>query len=191
MPKDATSLQQTSLSRWIWLAFLIVLVDQISKVIAEASLTYGQRVNVFPFFDFTLLYNPGAAFSFLANQGGWQRWFFTLVGVLAIAFIAYLMRKHREDKRFLLALTLIMGGAAGNLIDRVLYGHVIDFLLFYWEKWHYPAFNLADSAITVGAVLLILDELMRLRKTKANADTEGMTGRNSNANSATDKRTRT
>lgn len=191
MPKDATSLQQTSLSRWIWLAFLIVLVDQVSKVIAEASLTYGQRVNVFPFFDFTLLYNPGAAFSFLANQGGWQRWFFTLVGVLAIAFIAYLMRKHREDKRFLLALTLIMGGAAGNLIDRVLYGHVIDFLLFYWEKWHYPAFNLADSAITVGAVLLILDELMRLRKTKANADTEGMTGRNSNANSATDKRTRT
>lgn len=190
MPKDATSLQQTSLSRWIWLAFLIVLVDQISKVIAEASLTYGQRVNVFPFFDFTLLYNPGAAFSFLANQGGWQRWFFTLVGVLAIAFIAYLMRKHREDKRFLLALTLIMGGAAGNLIDRVLYGHVIDFLLFYWEKWHYPAFNLADSAITVGAVLLILDELMRLRRTKANADTEGMTGRNSNANSATDKRTR-
>jgi len=183
-------LQQTSLSRWIWLAFLIVLVDQISKVIAEASLTYGQRVNVFPFFDFTLLYNPGAAFSFLANQGGWQRWFFTLVGVLAIAFIAYLMRKHREDKRFLLALTLIMGGAAGNLIDRVLYGHVIDFLLFYWEKWHYPAFNLADSAITVGAVLLILDELMRLRRTKANADTEGMTGRNSNANSATDKRTR-
>lgn len=190
MPKDATALQQTSLSRWIWLAFLIVLVDQISKVIAEASLTYGQRVNVFPFFDFTLLYNPGAAFSFLANQGGWQRWFFTLVGVLAIAFIAYLMRKHREDKRFLLALTLIMGGAAGNLIDRVLYGHVIDFLLFYWEKWHYPAFNLADSAITVGAVLLILDELMRLRRTKANADTEGMTGRNSNANSATDKRTR-
>lgn len=190
MPKDATSLQQTSLSRWIWLAFLIVLVDQISKVIAEASLTYGQRVNVFPFFDFTLLYNPGAAFSFLANQGGWQRWFFTLVGVLAIAFIAYLMRKHREDKRFLLALTLIVGGAASNLIDRVLYGHVIDFLLFYWEKWHYPAFNLADSAITVGAVLLILDELMRLRRTKANADTEGMTGRNSNANSATDKRTR-
>ena len=191
MPKARTAMEQASLSRWMWLALLIVMLDQISKVIAEASLTFGQRVNVFPFFDFTLLYNPGAAFSFLANQSGWQRWFFTLVGVLAIAFIAYLMRRHREDKRFLLALTLIMGGAAGNLIDRVLYGHVIDFLLFYWEKWHYPAFNLADSAITVGAVLLILDELMRLRKTKANADTEGMTGRNSNANSATDKRTRT
>ena len=191
MPKARTAMEQASLSRWMWLALLIVMLDQISKVIAEASLTFGQRVNVFPFFDFTLLYNPGAAFSFLANQSGWQRWFFTLVGVLAIAFIAYLMRRHREDKRFLLALTLIMGGAAGNLIDRVLYGHVIDFLLFYWKKWHYPAFNLADSAITVGAVLLILDELMRLRRTKASADTEGNADRNSKANSATDKRTRT
>lgn len=191
MPKARTAMEQASLSRWMWLALLIVMLDQISKVIAEASLTFGQRVNVFPFFDFTLLYNPGAAFSFLANQSGWQRWFFTLVGVLAIAFIAYLMRRHREDKRFLLALTLIMGGAAGNLIDRVLYGHVIDFLLFYWEKWHYPAFNLADSAITVGAVLLILDELMRLRRTKASADTEGNADRNSKTNSATDKRTRT
>ena len=191
MPKSRTALAQASLSRWMWLALLIVILDQISKVIAEASLTFGQRVNVFPFFDFTLLYNPGAAFSFLANQGGWQRWFFTLVGVLAIAFIAYLMRRHREDKRFLLALTLIMGGAVGNLIDRVLYGHVIDFLLFYWEKWHYPAFNLADSAITVGAVLLILDELMRLRRKKGSADTEGNADSHSNANSATDKRTRT
>ena len=191
MPKARTAMEQASLSRWMWLALLIVMLDQISKVIAEASLTFGQRVNVFPFFDFTLLYNPGAAFSFLANQSGWQRWFFTLVGVLAIAFIAYLMRRHREDKRFLLALTLIMGGAAGNLIDRVLYGHVIDFLLFYWKKWHYPAFNLADSAITVGAVLLILDELMRLRRTKVSADTEGNADRNSKANSATDKRTRT
>ena len=191
MPKSRTALAQASLSRWMWLALLIVILDQISKVIAEASLTFGQRVNVFPFFDFTLLYNPGAAFSFLANQGGWQRWFFTLVGVLAIAFIAYLMRRHREDKRFMLALTLIMGGAVGNLIDRVLYGHVIDFLLFYWEKWHYPAFNLADSAITVGAVLLILDELMRLRRKKVSADTEGNADSHSNANSATDKRTRT
>ena len=191
MPKARANLAPASLSRWMWLALLIVILDQVSKIIAQASLTYGQRVNVFPFFDFTLLYHTGAAFSFLANEGGWQRWFFTLVGVLAIAFIAYLMRKHREDKRFLLALTMILGGAAGNLIDRILYGHVIDFLLFYWEKWHYPAFNLADSTITVGAVLLILDELMRLRRTKANAVTEENTIIHKDSNSAKNKRTRT
>lgn len=155
---------QASLKRWGWLALWIVMLDQVSKIIAEATLHYGQRVNVLPIFDFTLLYNPGAAFSFLANQPGWQRWFFTVIALIAIAFITYLMRKHRGDKRFLLALSLILGGAVGNLIDRVLYGHVIDFLLFYWETWHYPAFNLADSAITVGAVLLIADELLRWRK---------------------------
>lgn len=170
--KPSTSMEsnssQPSLSKWAWLALLIVILDQVSKVIAEASMIYGQRIKVLPIFDFTLLYNPGAAFSFLANQPGWQRWFFTVIALLAIAFITYLMRKHRDDKRFLLALTLILGGAVGNLIDRVLYGHVIDFLLFYWEKWHYPAFNLADSAITVGAVLLIADELLRWRKKSDN-----------------------
>lgn len=154
------------LTRWMGLALLIVILDQVTKVMAEASMSYGQRISVLPVFDFTLLYNPGAAFSFLANQPGWQRWFFTLVALLAIAFILYMMRKHRSDTRFLLALTLILGGAVGNLIDRVLYGHVIDFLLFYWDTWHYPAFNLADSAITVGAVLLIADELLRWRKKK-------------------------
>ncbi len=157
---------QPGLSRWMGLALLIVILDQVTKVVAEASMSYGQRIRVLPVFDFTLLYNPGAAFSFLANQPGWQRWFFILIALLAIAFILYMMRKHRGDTRFLLALTLILGGALGNLIDRVLYGHVIDFLLFYWEKWHYPAFNLADSAITVGAVLLIADELLRWRKKK-------------------------
>lgn len=172
MMKPSTSMEsnssQPSLSKWAWLALLIVILDQVSKVIAEASMMYGQRIKLLPIFDFTLLYNPGAAFSFLANQPGWQRWFFTFIALLAIAFIIYLMRKHRDDRRFLLALTLILGGAVGNLIDRVLYGHVIDFLLFYWEKWHYPAFNLADSAITVGAVLLIADELLRWRKKSDN-----------------------
>ena len=166
--KMQPSSRQPSLTRWAWLALTIVLLDQLSKVIAEATMRYGQRINVLPIFDFTLLYNPGAAFSFLANQPGWQRWFFTIIALLAIAFITYLMRKHRNDKRFLLALSLILGGAIGNLIDRVLYGHVIDFLLFYWKTWHYPAFNLADSAITIGAVLLIADELLRWRKTSDN-----------------------
>ena len=154
------------LNRWMGLALLIVILDQVTKVMAESSMTYGQRIKVLPVFAFTLPYNPGAAFSFLANQPGWQRWFFSLIALFAIVFILYMMRKHRSDRRFLLALTLILGGAVGNLIDRVFYGHVIDFLLFYWDKWHYPAFNLADSAITVGAVLLIADEVLRWRKKK-------------------------
>ena len=116
-----------------------------------------------PSFGFTLLYNRGAAFSFLADQAGWQRWFFTVLGLGAASFILWMMHKNRTQTRLLLALALILSGALGNVIDRVTYGHVIDFLLFYWQNWYYPAFNIADSCITVGAILLILDEILRLR----------------------------
>ncbi len=166
MPKVESIHAQPGLNRWVGLAVLVIILDQVTKVMAEATMAFGQRINLLPVFDLTLLYNTGAAFSFLAEQPGWQRWFFTVVALLAIAFITYLMRKHRGETRFLFALSLILGGAIGNLIDRVLYGHVIDFLLFYWEKWHYPAFNLADSAITIGAAVLIIDEITRLRKKK-------------------------
>jgi signal peptidase II len=118
---------------------------------------------VLPFFDFTLLYNPGAAFSFLAQADGWQRWFFTVLGLVASVFIVWMMHKNRSNKRLMLALALILGGALGNVIDRIAYGHVVDFLLFYWKDWYYPAFNIADTCITLGAILLILDELLRLR----------------------------
>jgi signal peptidase II len=126
-------------------------------------------VQVLPFFDFTLLYNPGAAFSFLADQAGWQRWFFTVLGLGAAVFMLWMMHTNRTQQRLLLALALILSGAIGNVIDRIAYGHVIDFLLFYWQNWYYPAFNVADSCITLGAILLILDEILRLRGRHARA----------------------
>ncbi|CAM3443654.1 Lipoprotein signal peptidase [Bordetella sputigena] len=151
---------------WLVLAAVIVILDQAAKLYFNGSYTYGQRVNILPVFDFTLVYNRGAAFSFLADKTGWQRWFFTVLGVGAAAVITWILARQgrRAQPRFALALALIMGGALGNVIDRIAYGHVVDFLLFYWKDWYYPAFNLADVAITCGAILLVLDELLRMRK---------------------------
>mgnify|MGYP000054673459 FL=1 len=162
-PENATTNSTPTLWRWLFLAAVLIVLDQVTKLYFDSSLRYGQRINVLPFFDFTLLYNPGAAFSFLAQAEGWQRWFFTILGLLASAFILGMMHKNRSNKRMMLALTLILGGAVGNVIDRIAYGHVVDFLLFYWKDWYYPAFNIADTGITLGAILLILDELLRLR----------------------------
>jgi signal peptidase II len=162
-PTQAAPADTTKLSRWLLLAAVLIVLDQLTKLYFDASLRYGQRIAVLPFFDFTLLYNPGAAFSFLAQADGWQRWFFTVLGLCASAFILGMMHKSRSNKRLMLALTLILGGALGNVIDRIAYGHVVDFLLFYWKDWYYPAFNIADTCITLGAILLILDELLRLR----------------------------
>ena len=158
-----------ALTRWLVLAGCMLIVDQLTKLWFDSSLRYGERLKVLPFFDFTLLYNPGAAFSFLADQAGWQRWFFTVLGLGAAGFILWMMHKSRTQTRLLLALSLILSGALGNVIDRVAYGHVIDFLLFYWQNWYYPAFNVADSCITLGAILLILDEVLRLRGRHATA----------------------
>ncbi len=162
---------QTSppLTRWLVLVGCLLIVDQLTKLWFDSSLRYGERVQVLPFFDFTLLYNPGAAFSFLADQGGWQRWFFTVLGLGAGVFMLWMMHTNRTQRRLLLALALILSGALGNVIDRIAYGHVIDFLLFYWQNWYYPAFNVADSCITLGAILLILDEILRLRGRRARA----------------------
>jgi signal peptidase II len=154
------------LAFWLVLAGVIVVLDQAAKLYFNSSFTYGQRVNVLPVFDFTLVYNTGAAFSFLATEAGWQRWFFTALGIAAAVIIAVILGRQgrRAHPRFALALAMIMGGAIGNVIDRIAYGHVVDFLLFYWKDWYYPAFNVADVAITCGAVLLVLDELLRMRK---------------------------
>ena len=152
-----------TLTRWLLLAAFLLAADQLTKLWFDSSLRYGDRLNILPFFDFTLLYNRGAAFSFLADQAGWQRWFFTVLGLGASTFILWMMHKNRSQTRLLLALTLILSGALGNVIDRVAFGHVIDFLLFYWQNWYYPAFNVADSCITLGAILMILDEILRLR----------------------------
>ncbi|HBP27863.1 MAG: signal peptidase II [Advenella sp.] len=156
---------------WIALALVLISADQISKQYFEHNFEYLQRVNVLPVFDFILIYNQGAAFSMLADGAGWQRWFFMVLGLAASAFILYLLRKHREQPLFCLALALILAGAIGNVIDRTLYGHVIDFLLFYWNDAYFPAFNLADTFITIGAVLLVLDELLRYLRNKREQQT--------------------
>jgi signal peptidase II len=152
---------------WLAVALVVVVLDQAVKLYMQSAFQFGERLHVLPFFDLTLVYNLGAAFSFLATQAGWQRWLFTGLGVAAAAVIVWLLRRHAGQTRFALALALIMGGALGNVIDRVAYGHVVDFLLFYWRDWYYPAFNIADVAITCGAVLLVLDELLKARKPRA------------------------
>lgn len=162
-PKSSGYTRYLGLGRWILGAIFLIVLDQLTKIGFDHALKYGQRINIFQFFDFTLLYNKGAAFSFLADQPGWQRWFFTGLGLAASVYILWMMHTHRSQHRFMLALMLILGGALGNVIDRIAYGHVIDFLLFYWQNWYYPAFNIADVGITVGAILLVIDEILRLR----------------------------
>ena len=151
---------------WLGLALLLLILDQVTKVYFNTQFAYGERVNVLPFFDFTLMYNRGAAFSFLASEAGWQRWFFVGLGTIASGVIVWMLRRHIAQPRFCLALTLILGGAVGNVIDRLIYGHVVDFLLFYWRNWYYPAFNVADMGIVCVAILLVLDELLRARQAK-------------------------
>lgn len=155
--------QRTALV-WLWLAVAVFILDIASKQLAEAVLTYGKPVYLLPVLDFTLLYNPGAAFSFLADQGGWQRWFFTAVSVgVSLMLIIWLSRLPRGQVWLPVALTLILGGAIGNLFDRMVYGHVIDFISVHWGRSYFPAFNLADSAITVGAIMMALDVLREFR----------------------------
>ncbi|MGI4982908.1 MAG: signal peptidase II [Janthinobacterium lividum] len=160
-PGGAT--QAGSLLPWLGIALITILLDQLSKVSILHTFAYGEGRAVTGFFNLVLVYNPGAAFSFLAAAGGWQRWLFTVLGIVAALVICYLLKRHSAQKLFATALALIMGGAIGNVIDRVLYGHVIDFLDVHVNHWHWPAFNLADSAICVGAVLLVFDELRRVR----------------------------
>ncbi|AQV95437.1 signal peptidase II [Cupriavidus necator] len=149
---------------WMAFALLVVLLDQFFKIVIVRSFTYGESRPVTGFFNLVLVYNKGAAFSFLADAGGWQRWFFTGLGLVVGAFIVWLLYRHTGQRMFCFAVSLILGGAVGNVIDRVVYGHVIDFLDFYVRNYHWPAFNVADCAITVGAVLLIVDELRRVRR---------------------------
>jgi signal peptidase II len=124
----------------------------------------GDSIPVASFFNVVRVHNTGAAFSFLANAGGWQRWLFTGIGMVAALLILWMLKSHPGQKLFAFAMASILGGAIGNVLDRILYGYVVDFLDFHWKGWHFPAFNVADSAITLGAACLILDELMRVRR---------------------------
>ena len=160
MPNNDVKATAIGIKHWGWITVLIIILDQASKILADHFLQYHQPVAVMPLFNFTLLYNKGAAFSFLADAGGWQRWFFLILTTAVSVFIYSWLRKLKPHQVLqYTALALILGGAIGNLIDRAIYGYVIDFLDVYYETHHWPAFNIADSAITIGAILLIIDTL--------------------------------
>lgn len=151
---------------WLILALLIFVADQVSKQWILSHYQYGDATVVTSFFNIVRAHNTGAAFSFLAQASGWQRWFFTGIGLAAAVFIVWLLRAHAGQRLFSFALACILGGAIGNVVDRLQHGYVVDFLDFHWAGWHFPAFNIADSGITIGAVLLIADELRRMRNAK-------------------------
>jgi signal peptidase II len=143
------------------IATVVLLLDQLTKWSALRNLQLGMPDEVLPFMNWLLLFNPGAAFSFLAQGSGWQRWFFTILGLGAAGYIIWLLRKNQADKLLSCALSLILGGALGNVLDRIMYGAVVDFIDLHYGKWHWPAFNLADSAICLGAALIIFGELRK------------------------------
>lgn len=159
------------LALWLGLAALVVVLDQLSKTLILSQFQLGDSRTVTSYFNLVRVHNTGAAFSFLAGGSGWQRWFFIGLGVVASGFIVWMMRSHPTQKLFCLAVSLIMGGALGNVIDRLLHGYVVDFLQFRFRLLqpvftggYFPSFNLADAAITLGATLLVLDEIRRVRR---------------------------
>jgi signal peptidase II len=165
MSKSFSS-SSSSMLPWLGLALILLTADQFTKILILGYYQLGDSTLVTSFFNIVRVHNAGAAFSFLADASGWQRWFFTGIGAVAIAVILWMLKAHPGQKLFSFALACILGGAIGNVIDRVRYGYVVDFLDFHWGTWHFPAFNIADSAISIGAACLILDELLRVRKTK-------------------------
>jgi len=154
-------------SRWLLISLAVIVLDQLTKHWIIEAFAYGDGVALTSFFNLIHARNTGAAFSFLAGESGWQRYFFMGIAGVASAVIIYLLRKHAVERWFSVALSLVLGGALGNLIDRVRFGYVVDFLDFYYAGWHFPAFNVADSAITVGAALLILDSLRSKQQSPA------------------------
>ena len=153
--------KQTSALQWLWLTFLIIALDQLTKIWVSQTLALYESVEVFTFFNLTLVHNTGAAFSFLASAGGWQRWLLTVLAfTVSLIIVIWLSRLKAGEHHWLaIALALVLGGAIGNLTDRVIYGYVIDFLDFYYKTWHWPAFNVADSAISIGAFILLIDAI--------------------------------
>ncbi|MCG8015177.1 MAG: signal peptidase II [Candidatus Thiodiazotropha sp. 'RUGA'] len=150
---------------WLWLSFVVILLDQLTKQMADRMLTLYEPVYVLPIFDLTLLYNKGAAFSFLSDQGGWQRWFFTVLAIVVTTVLTvWLWRLKQQEKWVAVSLSLIIGGAIGNVIDRILFGHVIDFLHFHYQQHYWPAFNVADSAITLGVGIMLYDALVLAKR---------------------------
>jgi signal peptidase II len=156
---------------WPWLLWAAVLIgiDQFTKQWILSFYEYGDWTPITGFFNIVRAHNTGAAFSFLAEHGGWQRWLFVCIGVIATLLIVWQLRKHPEQKFFCFAIANILGGAIGNVVDRLMHGYVVDFLDFHWGGWHYPAFNVADIAICTGAACLVLDEVLRSRRARRSA----------------------
>jgi signal peptidase II len=166
MAKGGLSKSNSALLPWLGLALILLIADQFTKVLILGYYQLGDSTLVTSFFNIVRVHNSGAAFSFLASASGWQRWFFTALGLGAAVFIVYMLRAHPGQKLFSFALACILGGAIGNVIDRLLHGYVVDFLDFHYAGTHFPAFNIADSAISIGAACLILDELLRVRRAR-------------------------
>ncbi len=158
------SKKNAGLMLWLGVALVVVLLDQVTKITMTRLLSYGQVEYVNHYVNLVMVYNKGAAFSFLSDQSGWQRYFFSALAAAVSIFIVWMLNRNANARLFCWSLSLILGGAIGNLIDRVAYGHVIDFLDFHVNAWHRPAFNIADSAITIGAALFVLDELRRVNR---------------------------
>ncbi len=147
--------------KWVWLSGIVLVLDQISKIWVDLTLELHQSIPVIPSFSITYAHNYGAAFSFLSDAGGWQRWFFAVLAIaVSIGIVIYLSKLKNEEKLLAVSLSLILGGAIGNIIDRVLYGYVIDFLDVYYQVYHWPIFNIADSAITIGVGLMLIESFM-------------------------------
>ena len=151
---------------WLGLSLLILIVDQVTKLMVLGYFHLGDSLHVTRFFNLVRVHNEGAAFSFLAGASGWQRWFFTGIGVVAALFIVWMLKSHPGQRLFAFAMACILAGAIGNVIDRLAYGYVVDFLQFHYAGWYFPSFNIADSAITIGAAAMILDELLRVRRAR-------------------------
>jgi len=151
-------MRNKAMLKWLWLSLLAVILDQASKLAIAGSMKLYESIQIMPFFKLTYVHNSGAAFSFLSEAGGWQRWFFAgLALAISVAIAVWLTRLKERETLLAVALSLVLGGAVGNLIDRLAYGYVIDFLDVYYDTWHWPAFNIADSAITLGVMLMLLE----------------------------------
>lgn len=156
--------------KWLWLSFIALILDQVSKLAIVAKMELYESIEVVPFFNLTYVHNTGAAFSFLSQAGGWQRWFFAAMALIVSVIITVWLKRLKQHETLLaVALALVLGGAVGNLIDRLAYGYVIDFIDVYYQTWHWPAFNIADSAITLG-VILMLAESFGLGKVKSGVE---------------------
>ena len=162
--RASSSTRSGSLSMWLWLgvALIVVLLDQFAKALVVGGFALGEARRVTSFFEVVRWHNTGAAFSFLAGAAGWQRWFFVGLGVAASLFILWLLKRHAAQRLFCFAVAMVLGGAVGNVIDRIWHGYVVDFIHVHYKSFDFPAFNLADSAITLGAICLIVDELRRV-----------------------------